>query len=175
MNLHLLILVIALGVLTIGGTIAVLMHEKAMYPETINPDQKVASNQGDLPVFITSYSTMSYGESAAPKNIGVSEQAFYTKYVQVFVKQNGAIISNYQPVSWCTNGCIGCDEDVSSEAVARLALYAVQTSDKVTFDREVSYYYNTMMHPQTGHMMWKLNSDGSVGSCGGKTLQLMLN
>lgn len=105
--------------------------------------------------------------TADPKDAGPWEKAYFQTYENVYVADTGAIISNHVPLPWCPNSCIGCDDDVTSEAVARLMLYAAQTGDKVTFDREVNFYHTTMKHPETGHMMWKLNPDGSSGSCGG--------
>lgn len=98
------------------------------------------------------------------QEIGVEENAFYTLYKATFLKANGAVISNYKPVPWCPNGGIGCDNDVTSEAIARLARYAYLTGDKLTFDKVVSFYSNYMKDPNTYHMRWLMNSDGSSKS-----------
>jgi hypothetical protein len=100
-------------------------------------------------------------------DLGASEKAFYDRYLQLYVSQDGKVISNHVPVSWCPNGCIGCGSDVTSEAVSRLANYAVMTGDKSIFDRETTYFLNTMKHSNAGFMMWKLDNDGTPGSCGG--------
>lgn len=96
------------------------------------------------------------------------ERALLDAYISTFVKDNGAIISNPTPVAWCPNSCIGCGDDITSEAVARFASYAAKAKQKDLLDREIAFYYTVMRHPSTGHMMWKLDADGKAGSCGGQ-------
>lgn len=103
-----------------------------------------------------------------PFGLGAKEAQFYAVYLERFVAPTGAAISNVVPLSWCPNKCIGCDGDVSSEAVGRSGSYSAMTKDKPVFDRYTAYYYARMRHPGTDHMQWKLNNDGTVGSCGGQ-------
>lgn len=91
--------------------------------------------------------------------VGDIEQSLYDEYRTLFVKPTGAVIANYKPVAWCPNAGIGCDNDITSEAIARLARYDVLSGHKEDLDLEIDFYYNYMRHPTTNYMMWKLNSD----------------
>ncbi len=103
-----------------------------------------------------------------PYGLGPKEAAYYDSYLTRFVKLNGAAVSNVVPVGWCPNSCIGCDSDVTSEAVGRSLGYSAITKDKPIVDRYTRFYWMTEKHPGTDHMMWKVAGDGSVGSCGGQ-------
>lgn len=106
-------------------------------------------------------------EFSNPLGLGFEEYTLYTDYLSFYVRPTGAAISNHVPVSWCPNEGIACDETVSSEAVGRSAMYAAYSLDKPIFDRYVNYYWTTMKHPETGHMMWKLDKNGQPTSGGG--------
>lgn len=103
-----------------------------------------------------------------PFGLGENEYIIYQAYLSAFVKPTGAAISNPEPVPWCPNSCIGCDGDVTSEAVGRSLSFSARSSDKPIVDRYTNYYWMVMRHPGTGHMMWKIDETGQVGSCGGQ-------
>lgn len=92
----------------------------------------------------------------------------YDKYLSTYVLSDGSVLSNAQSVSWCPNSCIGCDADRTSEGIGRLAKVAFNANDRATFDKEVTYYLNTMKDPSNNLMMWKLDSANQPGSCGGQ-------
>jgi len=103
------------------------------------------------------------------KKTSATDDELYQLYKSDYILPNGAIISNHVPVSWCpsSTGCTGCGTDVTSEAVSRSMRLALTRNDKVTFDKEVSYIRNTMQNKDTGFLQWKLNADGTPGTCGG--------
>lgn len=103
-----------------------------------------------------------------PLNMGPKFFLSYSDYVNTYIRPSGAAISNHQSVSWCPNACIGCGEDVSSEAVGRSLFLSAAVQDKPVVDRYTNYYYTVMKHPGTGHMMWKIDGYGQPGSCGGQ-------
>ena len=105
---------------------------------------------------------------SAPSGELTAEQALYSAYLAAYLKDDGGVISNVGSVSWCPNSCIGCGSDVTSEGIARLARVAALEGDKQTFDKVNTYAKTVMRHPETGFLMWKLKSDGSVGGCGGE-------
>jgi len=99
------------------------------------------------------------GGSKSDVSVGAIEKNLYNDYRTAYVNpSNGAVISNAQPVSWCPNSGIGCDKDITSEAIARLARYAALSGYKSDLDLEVNFYYNHMRNSQTDFMMWKINN-----------------
>lgn len=139
--------------------------------ETGGPTQETVpeNHQGsaELEGINTTLPNASTQQSTA-QGLGAKESQLWSAYNTVFLKPTGAIISNPTPISWCPNSCIGCDMDVTSEAIGRAMNYAARSKDKATVDKLSRYYYTTMRYPGTNHMMWKLNSDGTPGSCGGQ-------
>jgi len=51
--------------------------------------------------------------------IGPKEYAIYDTYRSEYLAADGAVISNYQPVPWCPNSGIGCDNEITSEAISK--------------------------------------------------------
>jgi len=103
-----------------------------------------------------------------PVNVTINtsvEASLYAAYLQTYLQPDGGVISNAQPVSWCPSACIGCDADVTSEGIGRLARVAVLEGDKATLDK-VNAYAKTVMKNPAGYLDWKL-TDGVGGSCGG--------
>lgn len=135
----------------------------------VSPERVGVTKQASLSVKVDQDPVAQFDISISneAENLPVEQSGFYNSYLITYTDSSGYIKSNHLPLSWCPNSCIGCDGDVTSEGIARLMDYAVSIGDKKILDQEIDYYYNTMKHPVTNHMMWKLNADGSPGSCGG--------
>lgn len=161
------VLVLA-GLLVAGGSF---LFGYSFGPTLPVPVHGVNNSQGAPPPNVTVTTNASVNSSpvfSSPFGLGPNEALFYTVYLQRFVAPTGAAISNVIPVRWCPNSCIGCDGDVTSEAVSRSTYYSTLTKDKPITDRYTHFYNTADAHPGTGFMMWKLNNDTSVGSCGGQ-------
>lgn len=154
-------LLVSIAIVSGAGLTAVVMDLFAVPPLIIGVDDTPGDmTDNDFP--------SGDGVLGDPQDSGAWEKQLFKAYESLYISDNGYIISNHVPVPWCPNACIGCADTVTSEAVARAALYASQSGDKVTFDKMVNFYHITMAHPETGHMQWQLNPDGSSGACGGQ-------
>lgn len=120
-----------------------------------DPDPENDANDGDL-------------DAHPDADVGPFVSNFYVSYVGAYVKPSGAVLSNVESVGWCPNGCIGCGEDLTSEAWGRLIKVAADYGDRAMVNRELQFFKETMRHPEAGFAMWKLNPDGTSGSCGGQ-------
>lgn len=131
--------------------------------QTLPPDEVV-----DPPIINNTIPDNDGDVISNPLKLGPKFFLSYSDYVTTYIRPSGAAISNHQSVSWCPNACIGCSEDVTSEAVGRSLFLSAAVQDKPIADRYIDYYYDTMKHPGTGHMMWKVDGSGQPGSCGGQ-------
>lgn len=52
--------------------------------------------------------------------------------------------------------------DTNSEAASYYLLWTAQAGDKAAFDSELAFIKQHMIHPSTGHMMWRLEGNDSV-------------
>jgi hypothetical protein len=162
----------------VGGVLFLVFRDRESVAQSVVPvvqersvaRQPSSAGGGGAPVApaVVNRTVVAPQQAVAPSADRSLETALYGAYLSEFFRSDGSVISNKKSVSWCPNACIGCDDDVTSEGVARLVKVAVARGDKQSLDRALGYVRSTMRHPETGYLMWKLNGDGSVGSCGGQ-------
>lgn len=100
-----------------------------------------------------------------PVSVSSDLNELMNAHVQYFGRADGSFISDKGLLS--TNPCIAQGETISSESMGRVMKVFVETGDKTSFDRSWNWVQENMIHPEYGWMMWKLEADGTAGSCGG--------
>ena len=96
------------------------------------------------------------------ENIAANFDAAKSFLTRRMIKENGHI---YLYITYKNNSFV-YDEYTNSEALSYSLLWAAIEKDKPTFDHQLQFIQNYMIHPKLGYLMWKLNANESTESDG---------